>query len=426
MRKSFSFYTSGAQRSQHHLSKVFHPTQFARNLTGSGGSFSASWVFHCIAAAVGVVLLAGCGSEAGEDHMPPPPAVSVAVMEIRDVVHWDEFTGRVEAVESVELHPRVSGYIERVNYREGGHVNKGDVLFVIDQRTYQAALARAQAAFERAETQAKLARTEAERAQRLVQSRAISSEELEQRLAALAQAQAQVRSAQAELDVAQLEMEFTEVRAPISGRAGRALVTAGNLVSTQPNATLLTTIVSTDPVHVYFEGDQRAFQRYQGQGSDRVPSNPVRVGLAGEPGYPHEGMMDFMDNQIDPRTGTLRARAVLPNRDGKFAPGLFARVQLLDDRSNQALLIDEKAVLTDQDRQYVYIVDDQGRALRRDVQLGRKVDDLRVVLSGLAEGEQVIVHGVQKVFFPGMPVAAHLIAMGDPPSNAQAPASAMH
>lgn len=361
-----------------------------------------------------LAVLAGCGSEAAtEAQMPPPPEVSAAPVLARDIRQWDEFTGRIEAVETVELRPRVSGYIERVDYVEGSEVRKGDVLFVIDQRTYRAALDRAEAELARARAQADLARSEVARARKLADSRMISTEELDQRRAALAQAEAAVHAAQAVVEVAALDLEFTEVRAPISGRAGRALVTAGNLVSTEPNATLLTTIVSLDPVHVYFEGDEQTSLRHAARQGD----NAVRVGLAGDTDYPHQGVLDFVDNRVDPATGTLRARAVLPNPDGGLTPGLFARVRLLDRRSTPTLLIDDRSVLTDQDRKYVYVVDDEGRALRKDIRLGRLIDDLRVVESGLAPGDRVIVHGVQKVFFPGMPVQVQIIAMSDPPPD---------
>lgn len=374
-----------------------------------------------LAAALALGALAGCSGEAAPEAMPPPPQVSAAPVLVREVAHWDEFIGRVEAAQIVELRPRVGGYIERVNYVEGAEVEKGDVLFVIDQRTYRAALARAQAELARARTQAELARTEAERAAALMRDRAISAEELDRRRAAAAQAEAAVAAAQAAVDMAALDLEFTRVRAPIAGRAGRALVTPGNLVSTQPNATLLTTIVALDPVHVYFETDEQTYLRYQAlarNGERRGGGVPVRIGLAGETGYPHQGVLDFIDNRVDPTTGTIRLRAVLANPQRLFTPGLFARVQLLGSGRYRALLIDDKAVLTDQDRKYVYVVGADGRAARRDVALGRRVDGLRVVESGLAPGDRVIVHGVQKVFFPGMPVQAQTIAMGAPPAGA--------
>lgn len=375
--------------------------------------------------------VAGCRGEAATDSMPPPPDVSVATVVTKEMRPWDEFTGHVEAVETVELRPRVSGYIEHVNYVEGGEVAEGDVLFVIDQRTYRAELERAKAELARARTQTELAASEVVRAKKLAEARAMSAEELDQRNSALAQAEANIRAAQSAVDVAKLNLEFTEVRAPISGRAGRALVTPGNLVSTQPNATLLTTIVSLDPVYVYFEGDERSYLRYNAmsrngtRASSRDVRNPVRVGLSGDAGFPYEGEMDFMDNQVNPDTGTIRARAVLPNTDRVFTPGLFARVQLAGSDSFTAMLIDEKAVLTDQDRKYVYVVADDGSAQRRDITLGRTVDGLRVVSAGLEADDRVIVHGVQKVFMPGMPVNPQMIAMGDPPPGAQNTTSAL-
>ena len=378
-----------------------------------------------------IAAVSGCRGEAATESMPPPPEVSVATVLVKDVRPWDEFTGHIEAVGTVELRPRVSGYIDRVNYEEGGEVEQGDILFVIDQRTYQAELARAEAELARARTQAGLARSEVARAKKLAEARAMSAEELDQRLSALAQAEANIRAAQSAVDVAKLDLEFTEVRAPISGRAGRALVTPGNLVSTQPNATLLTTIVSMDPVYVYFEGDERSYLRYNEmsrngtRASSRDARNPVRVGLADDVGFPYEGEMDFMDNQVNPDTGTIRARALLPNPDRVFTPGLFARVQLAGSDTFRAMLIDDKAVLTDQDRKYVYIVAGDGSAQRRDVRLGRMADGLRVVEEGLEPQDRVIVHGVQKVFMPGMPVNAQMIAMGDPPPGMQTTASAL-
>jgi membrane fusion protein, multidrug efflux system len=371
--------------------------------------------------AASLVLLAGCDTAADSQAGPPPvPEVSTAEVVVREVQHWDEFTGRIEAVESVELRPRVSGQIDSVNFAEGSEVEKGAVLFTIDPRSYRAALEQARAELARAENQAELARAELVRAGQLAEARAISTEEHDQRRATLSQAEANVRAARAAVEVAELDLAFTEVRAPISGRAGRALLTAGNLA--QADATVLTTIVSLDPVHVYFEGDEQTYLRYKAMhrnGERNNGGNPVRVALAGEQGFPHQGVLDFMDNQVDPRTGTIRARAVLANGDRMFTPGLFARVQLQGSGKFRALLVDDRALLTDQDRKYVYVVGEDGTAQRRDVVPGRVVDRLRVVESGLEPGDHVIVHGVQKVFFPGMPVQAQMIAMGDPPPSPQ-------
>ena len=327
--------------------------------------------------------------------------------------HANEFTGRVSAVETVEVRPRVSGYIERVHFQEGSEVRKGDLLFVIDQRRYKAALDGANAQLERARSEARLAATEHERASTLLAGKAISREEFDARSAAHAQGNSAVRAAEAAVESARLDLQFTEVRAPIDGRAGRALVTAGNLA--QADSTLLTTLVSIDPVHVYFEADEQTFLRdgeLAQRGQQPAGASAVRVGLANETGFPHLGSVDFVDNQVDPRTGTISARAVVSNADRAFTPGLFARVQMEGGPRVKAMLIDEKAVLTDQDRKYVYVLGPKNVAVRKDISLGSKVGGLRVVEHGLATEDLVIVHGVQKVFFAGMPVAPHTIVMG--------------
>jgi len=380
-------------------------------------------VLAVVALASGIVVGFGesLGSEksAPAETMPPPPEVSVAQVVSRDVRQWDEFTGRVTAVETVELRPRVSGYVERVAYEEGQEVRKGDLLFLIDQRRYRAALDGAEADLERARSEARLAQTEYVRAQTLVEGKAISREEFDARKAATAQGNATVRAADAAVASARLDLQFTEVRAPIDGRAGRAMVTIGNLA--QADATLLTTLVSLDPVHVYFEADEQTYLGYNElarRGERGESRNPVRIGLANETGYPHAGTLDFTDNQVDPRTGTIRARAVVPNPDRVFTPGLFARVQLEGSGVFHALLIDDKAVLTDQDRKYVYVLGPGNTAVRRDIELGGIAHGLRVVSAGLERNDKVVVHGVQKVFIAGMPVAPQVIAMGDPPPSA--------
>ncbi len=362
------------------------------------------------------VAVAACGSEAATNATPPPPSVSVATVLTKNVHDWDEFTGRVSAVETVELRPRVSGYVERVAFHEGQEVHKGDLLFQIDQRRYQAALDQAQAALARARSEAHLAHTQDVRAQSLVQAQAISKEEFETRKAASAQGDAAVRAAEAAVAAARLDLQFTQVRSPIDGRAGRAMLTEGNLA--QADSSVLTTVVSLDPVQVYFDTDEQTYLRYNAASHDGTRGavrNAVRVGLADETGYPHAGVVDFVDNQVDPNTGTIRARAVLPNPDRVFTPGLFARVQLEGSQEAKAMLVDDKALLTDQDRKYVYVLGPQNKAMRKDIVAGRIVDGLRVVESGLSPQDKVIVDGVQKVFFPGMPVSPNTVAMGAPP-----------
>ena len=395
------------------------PQRFTRRLAMAGVSILAA-----------AVLTACSGSHAEEAGMPPPPSVSAAPVLVKQVSQWDDFSGRVEAVESVELRPRVSGYIDKVNYVEGQEVKKGDVLFTIDARSYRAELDRATAELNRARTQAQVSRSEADRARRLSDQQAISTETWEQRRAVSEQALAQVQAAQAAVDAARLNMEFTQVRAPINGRAGRAMVTAGNLVTAGDSASVLTTLVSLDKVHVYFDADEGTFLRYAQMArkgerpSERDSALPVKVGLSGEDGYPHEGKVDFLDNQVTRSTGTIRVRALLDNADRAFTPGLFARVQLLGSGQFQAMLIDEKAVLTDQDRKFVYVVDKDNKAQRRDIQLGRNADGLRIVEQGLKAGDRVIIDGVQKVFMPGMPVQAKAVAMQPVAAPVAAPAVA--
>lgn len=373
------------------------------------------------------LALAGCGSQAAE-QAPPAPQVGVAPALQRKVSQWDEFSGRIEAVQNVELRPRVSGYIDQVNYVEGQEVKKGDVLFTIDARSYRAELARANAELARARTQAELGRSEAARAKKLAEQQAISTESWEQRRAAADQAVADMQAAQAAVDSARLNLEFTQVRAPIDGRAGRAMVTAGNLVSAGDSASVLTTLVSQDTVFVYFDADEGTFLRYAqmardgSRPSERGGALPVRIGLVGEQGYPHQGKVDFLDNQVARSTGTIRVRALLDNRERLFTPGLFARVQLLGSGRFDAVLVDDKAVLTDQDRKYVYVVDKDGKAQRRDVRLGRSAEGLRIVEQGLAAGDRVVVDGVQKIFMPGMAVDAKPLAQASPPAGRESAA----
>lgn len=383
-------------------------------------SLQKTWVnfyLRGLGSAVIAMLLASCDNSAAQNAAPQAPAVSAADVVVKSISQWDSFNGRIEAVESVQLRPRVSGYIEKVNYTDGQEVKKGEVLFTIDDRTYRAALEQAQATLARAKTQASLARSEASRTDKLINTNVVSREEWEQRRSAATQAQADIQAAQAAVDAAQLNLDFTKVTAPIDGRASRALITSGNLVTAGDSASVLTTVVSQKTVYVYFDVDESTYLHYQnlarsGQG---VASNhlalPVEIGLVGEDGYPHQGKVDFLDNQLTPSTGTIRMRALLDNTQRQFIPGLFARVRLPGSAEFQATLIDDKAVLTDQDRKYVYIVDKEGKAQRRDIKPGRLAAGLRIVQQGLNPGDKVIVEGLQKVFMPGMPVNAKTVAM---------------
>ncbi len=376
-------------------------------------------------ALIAALSLAACGG-ANEQQGFPPPDVSVSAVVQKSITEWDDYSGHVEAVDSAEIRTRVSGHLNGVHYREGGLVKKGQLLFKIDDREYAAAADAARANLARAESRLKLAQQELARAESLISVRAVSQGELEARQVEFLQAEADKLAAGAGLVQAELNLSFTRVRAPFAGRAGEALVKSGNLVT--PNETLLTTLVSVDPIYVTFTGDERAYLRYQqlardgSRESSRDAPNPVLVGLANEEGYPHRGEMDFVDNAVNPATGTIRGRAVLPNPDGAFTPGLFARVRLLGGSQTNALLIHEQAVLTDQDRRYVYILGKDNSAERRDVRLGPHVEGLRVVESGLAPGDKVIVNGMRKIFFPGQPINPREVPMDQP--NLPAPASA--
>jgi RND family efflux transporter MFP subunit len=334
------------------------------------------------------------------------------------VKDWDEFTGRFQAVETVEIRPRVSGYIDRVAFKEGGLVKSGDLLFVIDPRPYQAEYDRAAADLKRYKTALELARIESVRVQRLRQSGAVSQEELDERTSTVAQAEANAAGAQAALESAQLNLGFTRVTSPVTGRVSRAEVTRGNLVTGGNNGgTLLSSVVSMDPIYLYFDSDEQAYLRYtqmahNGQrSSSRDAPNPVQVGLANEEGFPHAGRMDFVDNQLNPQTGTIRARAVLDNKDGQFTPGLFARVQLLGSDEYNAVLIDDRAVNTDQNQKYVFLLGADNKIEYRQVKLGRVIDGLRVVREGLKTGDTIVVNGAQRVH-SGVTVTPQRVAMG--------------
>ena len=356
----------------------------------------------------------------GEPAPPPPPLpqVTVAAAIGREVTDWDEFTGHLDAVDVVEVRPRVSGYIERVAFDEGAEVRKGEVLFIIDPRPYAAEVARAEAELARARTHLDLARSEAGRAERLVAEQAISREEFESRVSASNEGDAEVRAAEAALRTARLNLEWTTVRAPISGRVGRAQVTPGNLVQAgSPSATPLTTVVSLDPIYVYFDGDEQTYLEYVGfarptaaPGKRSSARRLVYMGLANENGFPHEGAIDFVDNRLDPVAGTIRARAVFPNPDHRLTPGLFARVKLAGSGKYAATLIQDAAVGTDQDRKFVLVLKPDSSVEHRGITLGPLSDGLRVVKSGLEPGERVVVNGLQRIR-PGVKVSAREASM---------------
>lgn len=375
--------------------------------------------------AAAAALLAGCGSaeSAAQPAAPAPPPVRVTAAISREVTDWDGFTGRFEAVEHVELRPRVSGYIDELRFIEGKEVARDEVLFAIDARPYRLELAGAEAELARVQATSELADSERARAGRLLDAKAISRQEYDQRVSRYSQSQAELRAARAAVDTARLNLEFTQVRSPIAGRVSRANVTSGNYVSA--GQTVLTSVVSLDPIYVSFEGDEQTYLKHQAQAqrgerpSSRDAANPVRVGLSNETGYPHEGRMNFVDNALNPATGTIRGRAVLPNPGRLFVPGMFARVQLLGSARYPATLISDESVGTDQDRRYVLVVKSDNSVEYRAVGLGGIHDGLRVVERGLAAGERVILGGLQRAR-PGMTVAPQEVALEAAPAGTPA------
>jgi RND family efflux transporter MFP subunit len=384
-------------------------------------------------AALGIWGALGARDSSVPPPAPPPPQVTVAAALGREITDWDEFTGHLEAVDMVEVRPRVSGYVERVAFREGSEVRRGDVLFVIDPRPYAAEVARAEAELSRARTRLQLARSEVERAQRLLAAQAISREEFEARTSASTEGDAEVRAAEAALQTARLNLEWTTVHAPISGRVGRAQVTPGNLVQTgAPDAPPLTTVVSLDPIYVYFDGDEQTylenvgFARASGaRGAGQAARRPVYMGLADEDGYPHKGTIDFVDNQLDPVAGTIRARAVFRNPDRRLTPGLFARIKLVGSRKYAATLIRDAAVGTDQDRKFVYVLESDSTVDYRGITLGPLYEGLRVVKQGLEPGDRVVINGLQRIR-AGVKVNATLAPMVPDTAAADSAASTLY
>jgi membrane fusion protein, multidrug efflux system len=373
---------------------------------------SRHFLLVCTCVATLAIPFAGCKSTA--DKKPSSPAaVEVAAIVPKPIHLSDEFNGRVASINSVDVRARVTGYVDNVTYREGDSVKRGDLLFVIDPRPYRDALDSAKASLEREKAAAAFANIQEKRAQALNASDAISQEEYQNRDSDLSQSTARVHGAEAAVATAELNLSFTEVRSPIDGRTSRAQLTRGNLA--QADQIMLTTVVSQDPVYVYFDCDEQSYLRFQERVHRRSgvsSANPVRVALANETAFPHVGRVDFLDNEVNPSTGTIRARVVLPNPDHLLTPGIYARVQLESPGTVQALLVDDKAILTDQDQKYVYVVGPGNVAQRKDVVTGGMADGLRLIQSGLAPGDKVIVSGLQQIYFPGAPVTPTQVAMG--------------
>jgi multidrug efflux system membrane fusion protein len=374
----------------------------------------SKWSFATLALALAglATFNFGChrgGASPAGGHM-PAPEVTVAPVEQREVVEWEELTGRTASIEYVEVRPRVSGHIEKVHFESGQMVKKGDVLFVIDSRWYKADAERREAELAMAQARSDNAEREAKRNPQLLASKALSKEEAEARDARYAEARAALLAAKAARDSAQLDLEHTSIRAPIDGRVSRALVTVGNYISgLAGGATLLTTIVSVDPVYVYADMDENALLRFNSLSrSGHLATNPngqvpVELQLGDESGFPHRGYIESLDNRVDPQSGSIVLRAVLPNPDGRIVPGLFARIRVPSSGRAPVVLVDETAIGTDQAQKYVLSVSVTNTTLYRPVKLGPAIDGKRIVREGLAPGERVIVNGLARVR-PGIPV----------------------
>jgi multidrug efflux system membrane fusion protein len=369
---------------------------------------------HAVALAsiLAAAALAGCARPAAQQGEPPPPKVTVAEVVAREITEWDEVTGRLEAVNTVEIRPRVSGFVAAVAFEEGAMVQRGQLLFQIDPRPFQAQVDRLAAELSRARATVQRTASERQRAERLGGQNAMSTEEQERRASAAEEAAAQVASVEAALRAAQLDLEFTRVTSPIAGRVGRAIVTEGNLVSSGPGeATLLTTVVSLDPMYAAFDADEQMMLR-QHDGPARTQGRVhVQMALGSDRDFSRDGTLHFLDNRVDATTGTIRGRALFRNPDRQLTPGQFVRLRLVG-RGGAApgLLIQDRAVGTDLDKRFVFVVGEGDAVEYRAVTLGPIVDGLRVVRTGLAAGERIVVNGLQRVR-PGVRVDAERVAM---------------
>jgi RND family efflux transporter MFP subunit len=367
------------------------------------------------------LLAQACSEQAAQaPASPPPPAVTVANPLEKNVVEWDEYTGRFEAVDTVEVRARISGVLDDVKFKDGAIVNQGDLLFVIDPRPFERVLDRDRAALQGAKVQQEFAEKDLERAKPLIANNTISAQLFDQRTQAVRAAQANVLAAEASVRSAELDVEFTQIHAPVSGRIGRKLVSEGNYITGgSGSGTLLTTIVSIDPIYFYFdvsEADFLKYKRLDEQGlrpSSRNTPNPVQLALQGDPSFTYKGKMNFVDNRIDPNTGSLRGRAVFENPHQLFQPGLFGRIRLIGSGEYKAILLPDMAVATDQSNRFVFVVTDDGTVSTKAAVLGPIIDGLRVIRSGVAASDWVIVDGMQRAR-TGIKVNAEKGTIGQP------------
>ncbi len=393
-----------------------------------GGFRSAHAARHSVAGRVirlsllGVALqltLPGCGDggEAGKQAAAPPPAnVKIAQALNRETNEWDEYTGRIEAVNAVDVRARIGGYLEKVNFHAGDKVKKGDLLFLIDPKPLKAQLNYAGAELERAKTKHELAKNDLARAENLFKAKAISAEEYDARGKGLRETAASVVSAEATVYTAKLNLEYTEIRAPINGRVSRELITAGNLV--EADETLLTRIVSTDPIYVYVDADEQAVLKYRrqaqqsGKGSADLLGAPVELAVADESDFPHRGQLDYVAPSADAATGTLTLRGVFANPDELLSPGFFARMRLRGSGAYLALLLPDRAIGADQAQRFVWVINQNNQAEYRQVTPGPRIGALRVISQGLQPGDWVVVEGLQKLK-PGATVNPEKITLAE-------------
>lgn len=395
-----------------------HPNQIAarQGFKHSMGGFAGGSVQKLLVAVCAMTLLAGCDKPANQEPPRSEPNVKIAQPLAQEITEWDEYTGRIEAIDDVEVRARVGGYLEKVNFTAGAMVKKGDLLFVIDPKPFKAQLNYASAELERARSKHELAKNDLARAENLFQAKAISAEEYDARQKGLREAAAAVASAEANVYTANLNLEYTEIRASITGRIGREMITVGNLVKAGGDGTLLTSIVSIDPVYVYVDADEKSLLKYrrraqqQGQRSADLKGTPVQLAVSDESDFPHQGRLDYIAPQADPATGTVTMRGVFANPEELLSPGFFARMRVRGSDAYKATLLPERAIGTDQAQRFVWVVKPDNQLEYRQVTLGASIGQMRVVKSGVDASDWVVIEGLQKIR-PGMSVKPERIML---------------
>ncbi|ARP85008.1 efflux RND transporter periplasmic adaptor subunit [Bordetella genomosp. 9] len=374
--------------------------------------YALAATFAAIVIVGGIAVFRGHGPNTATAAAAPPAApVDVAEVVERSITDWQNYSGRLEAVDRVEIRPRVSGTLIAVHFKDGSLVRKGDELFTIDPLPYQAEVDRAEANLAGAQARVAYTASELARAQRLIADNAIARRDLEQKQNDAREAAASLKAAKAALEIAKLNLGYTRIVAPVSGRVSRAEVTVGNLVAAGAGSSPLTTLVSVDPIYASFDVDEQSFLKHINPArSGKTGEVPVFMGLANEDGYSRQGRVQYVDNRLDTSSGTIRVRATFDNPDGSLVPGLYARIRLGGGNPYKAILIDERALGTDQNKRFVMVVDDQNRAQYREVQLGAAQEGMRVVTAGLKPGERIVVNGLQRVR-PGDAVEPHAVPM---------------